>query len=259
MRLRHLAFGAAVCLWAAAGLGAATTSALFRLPGVSRKPLPEAYLSLEERAGLELLRESARLDYDVLAPHFVPQQRPHWSSAAAVAIARNALVPEGRLVAQDEVFVNVADPLASVTTTWRGATLPEVARMVDANGLHASVHYAEDANVKALRERLIANADDSSDLLMLEFDRRALGLAGDRHVALVGAFNEATDRVLLLETASHNYPSAWVSTATLFEAMTVADARSGQSGGWVSVRTAERVASRTHAGATWNARGHRAR
>jgi hypothetical protein len=259
MRFRHLALGGAVCLWAAAGIGAATTASLFRLPSQARKPLPEAFVSLDSRAGLDLLRAAPRLDYDVLAPHFVPQQRPEWSAPAAVAIARNALAPAGRLIAQDEVFAQVGDPASPLITTWRGATLPEVARMADANGLHASVHYAEDATARAFSDRLASDAEDASDVLLLDLDRRVLGLAGGRHVALVGAYDAATDRVLVLETASHHYPSAWVPAASLFDAMMATDPRTGQSGGWISVRTAERVVSRTHAGAAWSARGYRAR
>ncbi len=259
MRLRNLTFGAAVCLWAGVGLGAAKVAALFRLPAVERRPLPADFLSIEEPSGMDLLRDTSRLDYELVAPHFVPQQRPNWSAPATVAILHNAFQVTGaRLAAQDEVFDHSADPMVGFLTSWRGASLPDTARLMESNGLHASINYAEDANPRALRERLQDSGEDSADVVVVEFERSQLGLAGGRHVSVVGAYHAGTDRVLILDTASHAYPSAWIPLESLFTGMSALDPVSQQSGGWITVRRGERVASRTHAGALWSPRAQHA-
>ncbi len=229
----------AMILGAAAALPIQRGIDLFSIPDDQRHPLPDGLTAFESLEGQALVASAIRGDLDVVSEHFVPQQRPEWGGVASIAIARNALIQSGASIGQDAVFDDVPDPMLPLRATWRGLTLPEVARLLQMHGLAVDVHYASDANPRALRASLVDTVADRSDLLLAVYDRGVLGEVGGWHVAPVAALNEGADRLLVVDPAVHVYTSAWVGVDSIFQAMSAPDPRAGASGGWIVARAAE--------------------
>ncbi len=55
--------------------------------------------------------------------------------------------------------------------------------------------------------------------MIVNYHREALNQAGAGHHSPIGAYNEATDQVLILDVARFKYPPHWVELAKLYEAM----------------------------------------
>lgn len=49
--------------------------------------------------------------------------------------------------------------------------------------------------------------------------RKSLGQTGDGHFSPVGGFNEAEDKVLILDVARFKYPSYWISIEDAYDSM----------------------------------------
>lgn len=229
----------AVTLGAAAALPIQRGIELISIPDDQRHPLPDGLTAMESQEGQGLLSSAIRGDLEIVSAHFVPQQRPQWGGVASVAIARNALVQANSSLGQDAIFENVPDPLLPIRATWQGLTLPEVARLLQMHGLAVDVHYAADANPRALRASLVDTVADRSDLMLAVFDRGVLGEVGGWHVAPVAALHEGADQILVVDPAVHVYPSAWVGVDSMFQAMASTDPRAEASGGWIVARAAE--------------------
>ncbi|MGB0904790.1 MAG: phytochelatin synthase family protein, partial [Mangrovicoccus sp.] len=65
--------------------------------------------------------------------------------------------------------------------------------------------------------------------------RKALPQEGDGHISPVGAYDEASDTVLILDVAKYKYPPVWITVQKLHDAMMLPDSSSKRSRGFVEV------------------------
>ncbi|MFM7733950.1 MAG: phytochelatin synthase family protein, partial [Cyanobium sp.] len=63
----------------------------------------------------------------------------------------------------------------------------------------------------------------------------ALGPQGGGHISPLSAYDERRDRVLILDVARYRYPSVWVPTESLWQAIRMVDSSSGRSRGLLRV------------------------
>ena len=59
--------------------------------------------------------------------------------------------------------------------------------------------------------------------MIVSFLRKALGEQIGGHISPLGAYDEKSDRFLILDVARYKYPPVWVKTEDLFEAMNTPD------------------------------------
>ncbi|KAG0167399.1 hypothetical protein DFQ29_000425 [Apophysomyces sp. BC1021] len=79
----------------------------------------------------------------------------------------------------------------------------------------------------------VENVTTKSDQFMvISFSRKTLGQTGDGHFSPIGAYNPATQMVLVLDTARYKYPSYWCSIETLYESMKPLDKETGRPRGY---------------------------
>jgi hypothetical protein len=71
--------------------------------------------------------------------------------------------------------------------------------------------------------------------VIVNYDRAVLGQNGSGHVSPIGAYDEETDSVLVLDVARYKYPPVWVPFSTMFDAMQSVDTGSNRSRGIVVV------------------------
>ena len=64
---------------------------------------------------------------------------------------------------------------------------------------------------------------DPNSRILVNYDRSKIGQTGSSHWAPVGSYSHTMDAFLLLEVAKYKYPSVWVPSERLFDAMSTTD------------------------------------
>ena len=67
----------------------------------------------------------------------------------------------------------------------------------------------------------------------MSYTRKVLGQTGTGHFSPIGAYDEASDKVLLLDTARFKYGPHWVNVELMFKALEPVDPSTGKSRGYV--------------------------
>lgn len=183
------------------------------------------------------LRSAEAPDYWAFAPFVKPQFTTSACSIAAVTAAVNGLrgLPansEDTVTTQPEMLELVAraDWSALSAEGGDGVKFDQLAEFtqaaVSAAGMEGATVEAfkpadnSAASLDAVRQMLAGNEASASDALLLYFNQGVV--TGDwdgPHVALIGAYDAARDRVLILEVDQEWYVPYWTPTPVLLEAM----------------------------------------
>jgi hypothetical protein len=232
-----------------AALGVAA-GALAPRPAHATLPLPADQIALDTPMGEKLLDEAnARADYYKLSEHFVVQKNQGYCPVASGVMVLGALdvpAPEVkdwagyRGFTQDNFFGDGAKKLGLARG---GLTLDQFADVLRTHPLTVKAVHAADATESEFRRALTTNLADPRDYIVVNWLRSKIdqepkdGLAGALagHWSPVGAYHEASDRVLVLDVAGYKYPPFWVGVPRLFAAMRTVDADSGKSRGWLEI------------------------
>ena len=102
-----------------------------------------------------------------------------------------------------------------------------------ANGANATVTYASDSNIDRFRAIARENLQTPHDFMLVNYERAALGQSKSGHISPLAAYDEQTDRLLILDVAAYKYPPVWVTTADLWNAMNTVDPASNRTRGFV--------------------------
>jgi phytochelatin synthase len=196
------------------------------------------------------LREAPAPDYWNLAPFYLPQQTTSDCSVAAIAMAVNALrgVPanaDQQLVTENSLMGGVADEewMVKVTEDGNGVTFEDTSRYLrkafDAFELGVSITSvqpvaASPEALEGLRAALAEN-EKSADTVMLVYFNQGV-ITGDwdgPHISPIGAYDAASDRVLIMDVDRTWYVPYWTSTETLLNALIkpIAEEHKGLAGG----------------------------
>lgn len=203
------------------------------------------------------LRASEAPDYWAMSPFYLAQQTNAACSLASMAVAMNTLrgLPansEDTLVTQDNLLEAVANP------TWNeqaaqdgdGVKFDDLVNQaksssaaLDINGSVEARQPARDetATLDAFRAMLAENEKSASDVVLVYFNQGVV--TGDwdgPHVSPIGAYDAASDRVLIMDVDREWYVPYWTRTEVLFNAMlkpTSAEhgVLEGEVGGWVRI------------------------
>jgi hypothetical protein len=85
------------------------------------------------------------------------------------------------------------------------------------------VHHAETGGVDEFRKLASESLAGKNRFVIVNYLRRALGEEIGGHISPLGAYDEKSDRFLILDVARYKYPPVWVKTAHLFDAMNTPD------------------------------------
>jgi hypothetical protein len=219
-----------------------------RITRAEQAPLPPDLIALDSDEGQRIFAHApAKADYWRLAESYVEQQDQSFCPVASSVMALNALrlpAPEVKAWApyrrftQDNLFNERARALG---VARGGLQLEQIAQLLEANGAAARVRYASELAPADLRRALAANLADPSDYVIVNYLRPAIGqeptapivnqIAG--HFSPLAAYDDESDRFLILDVARYKYPPVWVPAVRLFEAMRAVDVDSGKARGFV--------------------------
>jgi hypothetical protein len=201
-------------------------------------------------------KSTTSTDFWNLAPYYLPQHNGKACSVASVTMVMNALRAEQKLSASDELFTSEKllklEPSFAKATgqLGRGMTLDELQQNTQKAldrayiGKYVVELYRFDSGDKnkelaRLKMLLSQNEKDSKNMMIANFLQGTL--TGDPegnigHISPIAAYDEKTDRVLILDTDRQYYEPYWVSTAKLLEALNSLDSGSKKLRGLVWVR-----------------------
>ncbi len=205
-------------------------------------------ISLLSDEGEQLLMQStARRAWGPLSAQFVTQKNLSYCGVATLVMVLNAMgvaappVPEletYRTFTQDNVLdARTAAVLSPQVLLKEGMTLDQFAALAEVHGVFAQVHHADASSVEQFRRVASAAVARSGRHVVVNYARVELGQGKGGHISPLAAYDEQSDRFLILDVARYRYPPVWVSTADLFAAMDTPDAgNGGRRRGFVVVR-----------------------
>lgn len=199
-------------------------------------PLPAGLVALDSSAGQELLAAVAAADHPALERAYQAQEKRSWCGVASAVMTLSAL----RGVKMEQAALFEAPAAAAVRSRWQvtfgGMSLATLARLLQAHGVQATAHHA-DEGLAAFRAAVRANAADAGDFMIVNWRRDVIGEEGQvGHLSPISAYEPTSDQVLILDVAAHVYPKTWVPLPLLFAAMDTVDGDGGLRRGWVEVR-----------------------
>ena len=223
----------AIVVGAALLASAAIWNVAFRAPSPHHLPLPVGLISVESADGAQLLSHSAfTIDDADLTRFFESQSRVAYCGVASSVIVLNALRHD-TVLTQSTVFPNAATELR---TTFGGMTLAQLADLLHANGADVTVTHASESNIDTFRTIARQNLQTPHDFILVNYERAVLGQTKSGHISPLAAYDDQTDRLLILDVAAYKYPPVWVTTTDLWNAMNTIDPASGLSRGFLVVR-----------------------
>lgn len=192
-----------------------------------------------------LLEAELGRDYFSLATYLESEQILTFCGPATVAAVANSLdIPRPspdrlypwKLFTQDTLFNKANQELKSYAMVeHEGLTLAELDQFIENVGLSAEHRFADETPVEEFRTIVKQTLADRRARLIVNYSRKALPQAGDGHISPIGAYDEDTDSVLILDVAKYKYPPVWISVEKLHDAMMLKDPGSNRSRGFVTV------------------------
>jgi len=213
----------------------------------SNPALAEKLVPITTSEGMVLLQRSKSVsDYASLMEAFLTQSNLAYCGVASAVMVLNSLAIPAPPVdgfrnynfwTQDNIFTfKPSKSLISPAKVRRqGMTLQEVQNLLSHHGVSSKRLHGDILNLSAFRSHLKNSLDDSSDRLIVNYDRRILGQKGGGHFSPLAAYDAISDKVLILDVARYRYPSVWVKTHDLWKAMRTLDGISGLQRGILSI------------------------
>ena len=201
-------------------------------------PLPAGLTDFSSHDGETFLLESnAREAYFPISIHFVTQKTQAYCGVASMVMVLNALnVPAPTTPAyepyhtftQDNVLDDKTDTVLPRDVLARqGMTLDQLGALLALHPVAVEVHHAADGGLDAFRAAARAALGTNDHFVIVNYLRKILGQQTGGHISPLAAYDEKTDRFLILDVARYKYPPVWVKAYDLFDAMNTPDPSNG--------------------------------
>ena len=209
---------------------------VFATPEVALETLPPNLISLESQMGQEMLTESEySKDYFNLKSNFISQSRRAFCGVASSVVAVNTL-SKTQAVTQATIFDrNTRRVIHPLKVTFGGMTLAQLSDILQANQLNSQEIYADESSLDKFRTLALDNLNNKRDLILINYQRKALNQNGGGHISPIAAYHQDSDRFLIMDVAAYRYPPVWVKSAQLWQGMNSIDSVSDRSRGFILV------------------------
>jgi hypothetical protein len=146
-----------------------------------------------------------------------------------------------RKTGEGEWTRNAANPGSSMTLDQLSHVIEQACKAFGFTHAQATAYHAHktDEFRKTLHDALTENKKSHDDFILADFNESAyVGEVDIDHVAPVGAYDVATNRVLIMDPDRQWYEPYWVSEATFLEGISTADKITGMTRGfiWLKLR-----------------------
>ena len=121
-----------------------------------------------------------------------------------------------------------------------GITFSTFACLAKCQGLTVNAVHGSNSTIEEFRHVVKHTCTSSSStlaqptsFLVVSYTRKVVGQTGTGHFSPIGAYDEASDHVLLLDTARFKYGPHWIPLELMFDAMLPLDPDTGKSRGYL--------------------------
>ncbi|MDY6785497.1 MAG: phytochelatin synthase family protein [Cyanobacteriota bacterium] len=216
-------------------------------------PLASNLIPFNSTEGEELLLQShAKEDFWNLSIQFVTQINQAYCGVASMVMVLNGLgiaAPESpqyepyRVFTQENFFDNEAtrNVLAPEVVSRQGMTLEELGQFLASYSVEVEVYHGGDLTLDEFRDRIAENLTQPDNFVLVNYLRREIEQERGGHISPIAAYNETSDRFLILDVARYKYPPVWVKAEELWKATATMDSVSGKTRGIVFVHKGERA------------------
>jgi hypothetical protein len=198
-------------------------------------PLPAGLTDFSSQEGEKFLRESSALEaYFPISSVFVTQKNQAYCGVASIVMVLNALhapAPSSpdyqpyQTFTQDNILDGSTDAVLPRDLLARqGMTLDQLGALLALHPVVVEVHHAVDGGLDAFRAAASAALAAKDHFVVVNYLRKALGQQIGGHISPLAAYDDKTDRFLILDVARYKYPPVWVKASDLFDAMNTTDA-----------------------------------
>ncbi|MBV9387005.1 MAG: phytochelatin synthase family protein [Chroococcidiopsidaceae cyanobacterium CP_BM_ER_R8_30] len=210
-------------------------------------PLPRNLIAFDSAQGEQLLLASqAKQAYWPLSIQFVTQNNQAYCGVASMVMVLNALsIPAPvapqyfpyHVFTQENFFNNeqTREVLGPEVVARQGMTLDQLGQLVTTYPVKAKVYHGADISLKDFRKLAVENLQQPNKFILVNYLRKVLGEEKGGHISPLAAYNQETDRFLILDVSRYKYPPVWVKAVDLWQAMVTMDPVSGKTRGFVVV------------------------
>ncbi len=210
-------------------------------------PLPQTLVDLQSPQGEAYLLETHALEaYFPISITFETQKTQAYCGIASMVMALNALhvpaptSPEYRpytVFTQDNVLDDKTEAiLPREVLAYHGTTLDQLGRMLSLHPVSVEVHHADAGGLDDFRKNASEYLSQKNHFVIINYLRKALGQERGGHISPLAAYDEKSDRFLILDVARYKYPPVWATTSDLFAAMNTTDSdNEGKNRGYVLI------------------------
>ena len=210
-------------------------------------PLPDRLVDLRSPQGEAFLLETHALEaYFPISVVFETQKTQAYCGVASMVMVLNALrapapvSPEYQpysIFTQDNLLDEKSDAIRQRNLlAHRGMTLDQLGQILALHPVTVEVRHAAPGGVDEFRKSAADYLSRENHFVLVNYYRKALGQEWGGHISPLAAYDEKTDRFLILDVARYKYPPVWVTTSDLFDAMNTPDPdNADKTRGWVLI------------------------
>jgi hypothetical protein len=210
-------------------------------------PLSPNLIGFNSDEGEKLLIDSkSREDFFPLSTQFITQNNQAYCGVASIVMVLNSLgipapeVPQYkpyRVFTQENFFSNekTKKVLPAEVVSQKGMTLDQIGGLLASYNVKVNVYHAADTSLEKFRSLAAENLKQPGNFILINYLRKEIGQEKGGHISPLAAYNEQTDRFLILDVSRYKYPPVWVRAADLWKAMATTDSESGKTRGFVFV------------------------
>ncbi|MEQ9486854.1 MAG: phytochelatin synthase family protein [Coleofasciculus sp. F4-SAH-05] len=114
-------------------------------------------------------------------------------------------------------------------------TLNELGQLLETYPLNAEVYHASEVTLDKFRQMVIENLEDPNNFVLVNYLRKTMGQERGGHISPIAAYNQQSDRFLILDVSRYKYPPIWVKAEELWQAMATVDSTSEKTRGFVLI------------------------
>ncbi|MBD2200008.1 phytochelatin synthase family protein [Calothrix anomala FACHB-343] len=204
-------------------------------------------INFNSKEGEKLLIESqAREDFFPLSSQFITQNNQAYCGVASMVMVLNSLgipapeVPQYkpyRVFTQENFFSNekTKEVISAEDVARKGITLEQLGGLLESYGVKVRVYHGADISLDNFRKLAAENLQQPGNFIIVNYLRKTIGQERGGHISPVAAYNQQTDRFLILDVSRYKYPPVWVKAEELWKAMATHDITSGKTRGFVFV------------------------
>ncbi|MER3492556.1 MAG: glutathione gamma-glutamylcysteinyltransferase [Mastigocladus sp. ERB_26_2] len=199
-----------------------------------------------------LINSRSRQDFFPLSTQFITQNNQAYCGVASIVMVLNSLgvpAPEApqykpyKVFTQENFFNNEATRkvISPEVVARMGMTLDQMGQLLASYGVKVQVYHAADTSLEQFRKQAAENLKQSGNFILVNYLRKKFGQEKGGHISPLAAYNEQTDRFLIMDVSRYKYPPVWVKTTDLWKAMNTVDSVSGKTRGFIFVSKGENV------------------